>query len=199
MSLLLYCIFGKSMNLNKQVLRLNSTNASKIKEFSEIFGLFGYELETSSFTVSEIHADPISVIVHKASCLEEAVIADDSMLEIEGTRQFGIYTKYDLHLLPEMIGRKASWSVHLAVKKAQKVYVAKGSVLGSICPKTSGQDFGFDPYFKPEGQNFSLAQSKSSAYSARYLAAKNFIEKNWEAIRDVMTNWNGLYQKDQRK
>ena len=54
----------------------------------------------------EIVADPLSVVIHKASQLGEYVIVEDTSLDIEG-EQVGINVKWMLDSLTNCIGKKA--------------------------------------------------------------------------------------------
>ena len=62
----------------------------------------------------EIVADPLSVVIHKASELGEYVIVEDTSLDIEG-EQVGINVKWMLDSLTDFIGKKALWNVYLAI------------------------------------------------------------------------------------
>ena len=56
----------------------------------------------------------MSVAIHKASQLGEYVISEDTSLDIEG-EQVGINVKWMMNELPKFVGKRAVWTVYLAI------------------------------------------------------------------------------------
>lgn len=101
--------------------------------------------------VREIVADPLSVVIHKASQLGEYVIVEDTSLDIEG-EQVGINVKWMLDSLTNFIGKKALWNVYLAIlvefsfvyyiQIEGKVHIYRGQIIGKIVNPRGDSNFG---------------------------------------------------------
>ena len=177
------------------IFRINTSNVNKLKEFKQLFKAKGIDLHVSNKDLKEIIADPISVVVHKASQLEKNIIVEDTSLEIEN-EDVGINVRWLLDNLSKYTGKKAVWTVLLAYQKADgMVYVYQGQIKGIIVlPK--GQGFGFDPVLKPEGSDFTLAESKPDVYNARAKAVLNFAKDKFISFQKPIVSWDGAWQHD---
>lgn len=173
--------------------RLNTSNLEKLQEFQKFFAKHDIELVSSQFDIKEISADPMTVVVHKASQLEEMVLIEDTSLDIEGA-DVGINVRWLIDHLKSYVGRKATWRVLLAYRKGDEIIVYKGEVKGQIVPASGNGGFGFDPIFLPEGTNKTLAESKPDQYNARALAVEALLKGKVFEIRKAIYDWNGPWQ-----
>jgi XTP/dITP diphosphohydrolase len=172
---------------------LNTSNPGKLHEFRRLFAKHGITLHSTEIDLKEIKADPITVVVHKASQVGEHVIVDDSSLDIEGA-EVGIDVKWVLHHLPEFAGRKARWVVLLAYREGEWIYVFEGQVHGKIVPPRGKDGFGFDPVFLPDGAEMTLAQEKPDAVNARAKAVDALIAEKCTAKKHPIKHWDGPWQ-----
>lgn len=177
----------------QKVWKLNTSNLGKFEEFKRLFFQHGFSLEATHFDLREIVSDPIQVIAHKASQLGENIIVEDTALDIEG-ESVGINIRWLLDHLADYVGRKAEWTVLLAIHQGAEIYIFKGSVSGVIVePKGSG-GFGFDPVFLPDGAIETLAESKPDLVNARAKAVEAFVKGEVWKTHPVMKNWSGPWQ-----
>lgn len=174
-------------------LRLNTSNQGKFKEFERLFGQYGVNLMATHIDLLEIDADPLRVIAHKASQLGEDVIVEDTSLEIEGAT-VGINVRWLLDHLDEYQGRKAIWTVLLAVNKDGKIKIYQGQIKGTIVKSRGSSGFGFDPVFLPEGSKETLAQSKPDDVNARAKAVEAFMKGDVFLEHPVLKSWEGPWQ-----
>lgn len=177
----------------EKIWKINTSNWNKLKEFREIFAKYGVELESTSVDLMEIEADPITVVVHKASHAGERVLVDDSILDIEGAK-IGINVRWMLERLPQFEGRKALWTVHLAYREKGKVLIFEGHVRGTIVKARGESDFGFNPVFQPEGSDKTLAEAKPDSVNARAMAVAALMEGRVKFTKPAMDDWNGRWQ-----
>lgn len=177
--------------------KLNTSNPGKFEEFKRLFAQNGSDLDASHIDLEEIDADPIQVVAHKASQLEEGVIVEDTSLDIEGAT-VGVNIRWLLDNLTEYKGRKAEWTVFLAVRKGDIVDIYKGSVSGIIVAPNGENGFGFDPVFLPEGATQTLAISKPDAFNARAKAVKALVTGDLFTTHPAMKNWDGPWQKHEQ-
>ncbi len=173
--------------------KLNTSNPGKLQEFQSFFGKYGLRLDVSGIDLDEIDADPLTVIIHKASQIDGGVLVDDTSLDIEGC-DIGVNIKWLQGDLDKLLGRKAVWTVFLARKQNTQVYIYKGELSGKIVLPRSRGGFGFDPYFLPEQAAKTLSQEKPDCYNARALAVKNLVEEKPFAIRSPIYHWEGSWQ-----
>ncbi len=174
--------------------KLNTSNPGKLKEFQCFFSEHGLELEVSKVDLDEVDADPLTVIVHKASQMDEGILVEDTSLDVEGA-DIGVNVRWLIEDLEQYLGRKAIWTVLLAHRLKNEVYVYKGEIIGQIVrPVNMNNGFGFDPYFLPEGATKTLSEEKLSHVNARALAVENFINKKPFVISDPIYNWDGKWQ-----
>lgn len=178
----------------KKSFKLNTSNQGKLKEFQILFGKHEIKLESTHFDLKEIQADPLTVVAHKASQMEDYVLVDDTVLDIEGV-DAGIHIKWFLEHLHSCIGHEASWKVFLAYRKGEEVFVYKGQVEGIIVEASGEGGFGFDPFFLPNGSEHTLAQSKPDDVNARALAVEALISECPFAKLKVIDKWEGEWQK----
>lgn len=178
-----------------KIWKLNTSNQGKFEEFKRLFAQHGSQLETSHFDLAEIDADPVTVITHKASQVEEEVLVEDTSLEIENAT-VGIHVRWLLDHLPECVGRKALWTVLLAYRKADEINIYRGVVSGIIVLPRGEAGFGFDPVFLPEGARETLAQSKPDLYNARAKAVEALFKEDVWLKRAPLRDWKGPWQKN---
>lgn len=184
------------MNSNvKKTYKINTSNPGKYEEFKRLFALYGANLESTHIDLKEIEADPIQVVAHKASQLEEGVIVEDTNLHVEGG-SFGINIRWLLNHLTEYIDHKAEWTVYLAVRQGNEILIYKGEVLGKIVKPRGEGGFGFDPVFLPEGASKTLAEEKPESVNARAHAVKSLIDKTVYARHPIIKEWKGPWQND---
>jgi inosine/xanthosine triphosphate pyrophosphatase family protein len=77
------------------------------------------------------------------------------------------------------------------------VYLFKGEVEGEIVlPRAieKAGEFGFDPYFLPNGSSFTLAESKADYINARAKAVQALINHKPEAVLPPIRDWKGAWQ-----
>ena len=172
---------------------LNTSNKGKLAEFQQLFSLHGISLRSTCLDLPEIAADPIKVLVHKASCLDDFSIVDDTSLEVEGT-DIGINVRWLLNELANYLEKPAIWTVLLGYKKDGQIYVYEGHVNGRIVSPRGDGGFGFDPYFCPDGHSSTLAEAKPPEVNARALAVENFVKKKIYQIHQPIINWHGSWQ-----
>lgn len=172
---------------------LATSNQGKINEFRNLFEKYGMKLDSVHVDLDEIHADPISVVVHKASHVDEGVFVEDTSLDVEGA-EVGVNVRWMFDHLQMLNGRKACWRVLLAYRKCDHVYVYEGSVDGKIVPPSGTGGFGFDSIFLPDGYHQTLAHAKPEDVDARSHVVKAFIANKPIAVRDPITHWDGPWQ-----
>jgi XTP/dITP diphosphohydrolase len=175
--------------------KLNTINLGKLNEFKQLFAKWDCLLEATAADLKEIDADPLTVVVHKASQLGEYILVEDTSLEIEGAA-VGINVRWLLDHLHHYLGKRAHWIVLLAYHHGNEVKVYQGSLSGTIIEPRGSEGFGFDPVFLPDGAEETLAQSKPDAYNARAKAVENLMKGNIYAIRPVIKSWDGPWQKN---
>ncbi|MFI5344657.1 MAG: non-canonical purine NTP pyrophosphatase [Chlamydiales bacterium] len=184
------------MPLNVQMSNLwkmNTSNAGKLEEYKQLFAKHGFDLSASTMDIREIDADPLLVVVHKASQMNEMVLIDDTALHIEG-EEIGIHIRWLLSHLANYIGKSAEWIVFLAYRKENKVHIYQGMVKGKIVPPQGEGGFGFDAMFLPNGSEKTLAQGKPDEINARAMAVQALIKNEPIAILPTMNQWEGAWQ-----
>lgn len=179
----------------RRIVKLNTSNQGKFDEFKRLFAAYGRPLEATRIDLNEIEADPITVVAHKASQVDEGVLVEDTSLEIEGAT-VGVNIRWLLDHLPELTGRKAVWTVLLACRSGNKIRIYEGKVSGTIVQERGHGGFGFDPVFLPDGSNDTLAQSKPDNFNARAKAVEALIEGNFLTERPPIEKWEGPWQLD---
>ena len=168
--------------------KLNTSNKNKLKDYREILGT---DIEVMEFDLPEPDTDPMTVIQYKASQFE-GVLVDDASLEIEG-EDIGVNIKWHLENLPKYIGKNATYTCFIGIKKEGQVFIFKGEVLGEITAPR-GEGFGFTPYFLPKNNIKTLAEDRAYNCNARYFAIMNFLENKPTFILPELKNWAGKFQ-----
>ncbi|MCB9336246.1 MAG: hypothetical protein H6586_08860 [Flavobacteriales bacterium] len=175
---------------------LNTSNQGKLKEFQSLFAKFQHQMTNTNDDLDEADADPITVIVQKASAVNHGhggVIVEDTSLDIDG-EDVGVNIRWLLSNLSQFEGKKATWRVLLAFREKNLVFIAQGIVHGTIVNPKGNNGFGFDPFFLPNGTNTTLAQNKPEEFNARAKAVENLMKHNFFAIKPAIDNWDGPMQ-----
>ena len=172
---------------------INTSNQGKLKEFERLFAKYGITLKATKQDLREIDADPVTVVVHKASGLEAGIIVEDTSLEIEG-ESIGVNVRWLLDYLSHHLGKKAVWKTLLAYEKDGRIYVFEGVVHGTLIFPRGEDGFGFDPYFLPDGSTQTLAEAKPDEVNARAKAVEALVHKRPLCAVDPITEWEGLWQ-----
>lgn len=134
-------------------------------------------------------------MAHKASQLEELILIEDTSLDIEDA-SVGINVRWLVDHLEEYIGRKAIWTVLLAYRINNDIFIYKGEVEGLIVPPRGNQGFGFDPVFLPNNSDQTLAESKPDEVNARALAVDALVRKELFATVKAIYDWDGPWQEN---
>lgn len=177
----------------KKTWLLNTSNKEKLREFQHYFAAYDILIESTEIDLKEISADPLTVVVHKATQIGEEILVEDSSLDIEGA-EVGINIRWMLDHLSNYINRKATWRVLLAYLKADLVYVWEGKVEGTIVLSRGEGGFGFDPVFLPSGSEKTLAQDKPPVVNARTKAVEAFVKSPASFVVPAITEWDGPWQ-----
>ncbi len=180
--------------LGMKTFALNTSNQGKLREFQRLFSKHGAKLTATEIDLKEIKADPMTVVVHKASQVGDRVLVDDTSLDIEGA-DVGIDVRWLLHHLPEFAGRRAHWRVLLAYREGTWVYIFEGRIDGRIVEPRGKEGFGFDPVFLPDGSDLTLAQEKLDEVNARAKAVDALLTGKPIAQLPSITEWKGEWQK----
>ncbi len=178
-------------------LKINTSNPGKLKEYEHLFGRENIRLVSTNIDLDEIDADPLTVILHKASQLEEGVLVEDTSLEVEGT-DIGVNIRWQLNDLERHLECKAAWILFLAYRRKDEVFVFKGEIRGKIVKPRQEKGFGFDPYFMPFGAEKTLAEDKPDAFNARAHAVKALIQEKPFSIQPAIYHWEGPWQADKK-
>lgn len=174
--------------------KLNTSNLGKFEDFKRLFTKYGDTLEVTHIDLKEIDADPMEVVAHKASQLDENVLVEDTSLDIAGA-SIGIHIRSLLDHLSEYVGRKANWRVLLAFRQGEEIFIYQGSVSGTIVEPKGTLGFGFDPVFLPEGAKKTLAESKPDLFNARAKVVEALMKGVCFATHPQIKSWEGPWQK----
>lgn len=173
---------------------LNTSNKLKLEEFKKLFVEHHIDLDSTAIDLSEIKADPLTVLVHKASQLKPGTIVEDTSLEIDGV-DVGVDVRwFNNEMMAQYAGKKAIWTVLLGYAKDGMVTVFEGKVAGTIVASRHDTGFGFDPIFLPDGSDKTLSEAKPNSVNARALAVKAFAENRPIAKVPVISHWDGPWQ-----
>jgi XTP/dITP diphosphohydrolase len=190
---LIYIKTKQKVSPIQSYVKMNTSNLDKLKEYQHFFDQQNIKLITTKIDLDEVEADPLTVIRHKASQLDEGVIVEDTSLEIDKAN-IGVNIRWQLNNLDQYLGRQATWKLFLAYRKNDKIYIYKGEIHGKIVKTTNNKEFGFDPYFMPNGTNKTLAQEKPDIYNARAIAVKALVEEKPFTIQPAIYQWEGPWQ-----
>lgn len=176
---------------------LNTSNPKKLEELCRLFSQYGIFLNITSINLKEIDADPLTVAIHKASQVHDHVLIEDTSLEVEGI-DIGVNLRskfeYFVQHIEQYAGKKATWTVLLAYKEKELVYLYRGSVTGTFVLIQKENNFSFD--FLPDGGQKTYTEDEPERFNARALAVKAFVEQKPIAIRPPILEWQGPWQTD---
>lgn len=178
--------------------KLNTSNPGKLTEFKQLFKIHNHELNNTDFDLAEVNSDPLTVIAQKASAVNEGqggILVEDTSLDIEG-EDVGVNIRWLLSNLEQFEGKRATWSVMLAFREGDVIFVSNGVLEGTIVTKRGSEGFGFDPYFLPKGADKTLAENKPISLNARAFAVNALMNKEFIAILPAIDNWEGSWQTD---
>ena len=175
--------------------KMNTSNAGKIQEYSDLFAQQGLELTFTHIDLREIVADAVTVAAHKASHVDEFILIEDTSLDIEN-EDVGINIKWLLIHLDQFLGKRAVWTTYLAYRDKNKIYMYKGEVKGIIVSPRGDKGFGFDRYFLPDTSKYTLAEDKPDQINARAHAVKALIKKQSFAVVEAIHDWQGSWQQE---
>jgi inosine/xanthosine triphosphate pyrophosphatase family protein len=121
-------------------------------------------------------------------------------LEIDG--QPHVEIKWELDVLRELAPTPATWRVTLAHHDGQHIRLFVGQVHGTlVCPQqVRAGAFGFDPFFRPQGQPLTLDELEQAgakdSYSARRLAAQALVDNTPDQVLPLssVNAWSGAWQ-----
>lgn len=173
--------------------KLNTSNWGKYQEYKYLFAKHKQDLDITTVDLKEIQSDPVSVIVHKASQMEDQVLVEDTSLDIEGA-DVGVNVRWLLDRLSEYEGRPAVFRVLLAYKSNKKVFVYQGEVHGTIVSPKGDAGFGFDALFRPKGAFETLAEAKPERVNARAIAINHLFTGKVHQILPAIEAWKGDWQ-----
>jgi XTP/dITP diphosphohydrolase len=173
--------------------KLNTSNWGKYQEYRHYFAKYNQELEITSVDLKEILSNPLEVIVHKASQMDDQVLVEDTSLDVEGA-DVGVNVRWLLNHMKEFEGRRATFRVLLAYKSNKKVFVYQGEVQGTLVSQKGNSGFGFDAIFQPDGELETLAEAKPDRVNARAIAIKNLFTGSVYQIAPMMEKWTGDWQ-----
>jgi XTP/dITP diphosphohydrolase len=195
-SIFIYILLAVSfMSFNPQHLAINTSNPGKLAEFQRLFAKYNVTLTSTQHDLDEIDSDPIKVVAHKASQLGEFILVEDTSLDVEGA-SVGINVRWLLDHLNEYIGRKTTWTVLLAYRQGNEVFIYQGKISGSVVSPRGNQGFGFDPFFLPDGSTKTLAEAKPDEVNARALAVEALVNGKCFTVTPAIHDWNGPWQKE---
>jgi inosine/xanthosine triphosphate pyrophosphatase family protein len=176
-----------------QTILFNTGHADKWDDFS--FLLKDMRPERLDGEISEIDADHVDVVVHKASQFRDSsdsiVLVEDSALHVEGA-DIGVNVKWRLGLLKNLIGRRAVWDVLIAYRRNDLVYVFKGSVAGRIVAPQSNYHR-FAGYFEAN-VDAEHSDPNFAYFTARSQASRAVLAHDAYAVRPVIERWQGSFQ-----
>lgn len=190
---LFFICFGNISATETMTWKLNTSNKGKLQEFQHLFEKYGVLLSSTQIDLNEVDADPITVVAHKASQLDEQILVEDTSLDVEGA-SVGINVRWMIDHLEDYIGKKAVWTVLLAYHQGDNVFIFKGEVKGTIVPSRGNGGFGFDPVFLPDASNQTLSEAKSDAVNARALAVDALMQNNVFTVVKAIHDWDGPWQ-----
>lgn len=170
--------------------RVNTSNPHKLQEYRE---LLGGEVVASTLDLQEPDADPLTIIRYKASQFEE-VIVEDVSLDVEGAT-LGTHIKWLVKELRQLAGRSAVFRCWLGVQRAGQIYLYLGEVPGEIVLSQGPEDFGFNSFFRADGDDFTLAQRKTAHNNARARAVAKFLAGQVDQVLEPLKQWDGPFQK----
>jgi XTP/dITP diphosphohydrolase len=170
-------------------------NAGKRVEFEQILASSGIEIRNlrgfGDVSFPEEGTDYRENAIEKAraaaSQIGEIAVADDSGIEVTALdgRPGPLSARYGGEGLDDK-GRSARFVCYAALSTPEgDTVVSYGECTGLILPAPAGEGgFGYDPVFKPDGYDVSMAQID--------LKAKNAISHRARALHDLLARWSGI-------
>jgi len=172
---------------------MNTSNPGKSSEYKDLLLREGITLSITKIDQDEIDADPLSVLVHKASQIGERILVDDTSLDVEG-ENVGVNLRWVIEDIPSYAGKKAVWRVLLGYREDNRVFVYSGEVKGTIVHPNFENDPTLEALFLPDDSDFTLNLDKPDALNPRALAIDAFINDEPVAVLPIMDSWNGPWQ-----
>ena len=173
-------------------LYLVTGNAHKLKEVSQILGVYGIRVEKLDAPKLEVQSSSIQEVARLAAALSyqlyhKPVVVDDSGLFIEALNGFpGPYSSYVyktlgvngiLKLMNGVDYRRAYFEAAVGYADEHGIRVFVGRVYGRIATEPRGTGgFGFDPIFIPDGYNETFAELGDSVKNRISHRARAFTE-----------------------
>jgi len=179
-------------------MKLMTSNVNKLNEYKR-FGLSELTLEKGK-DLKEVAADPITVILYKAKDAGKNTLVEDTSLHIEGV-EIGTNIRWMLDDVSAYDGKSATWEVLIGENDGEHITLYQGIIEGTITNRFNEPvGFGFDCYFIPKGETFTLYELEKKGQkddvSARKKAILSYLKKepiHRVPIHDIPT-WNGHYQ-----
>lgn len=172
---------------------INTSNASKSSEYQELLRKHGIGLSIIEVDQDEIDADPLSVVVHKASQIGEKILVDDTSMDVEGA-DVGVNLRWVVDEIPKHAGKKALWRVLLAYREGNLVYVYSGETKGVLVPPVVENESNLEALFLPDESSVTLDLDKPDFLNPRAIAIDAFIKDEPIAILPVIDSWDGPWQ-----
>lgn len=177
--------------------QLNTSNPSKIADYRDLMSRHGLILAGQSRAdLREVDADPLTVLVHKASQFDhDWVLVDDGSFEVEGC-DIGVNIRWLVDALPGLAGRPASMQVMVGFRERGQIIVSQGLVTGFVVAPRGEGPAGFSvlPYFQPNGRTHTLAEHRDDAVNPRAQAVGALARGDFVAIAQPITTWDGPWQ-----
>jgi inosine/xanthosine triphosphate pyrophosphatase family protein len=176
-------------------MKLVSSNQNKIKEFKRILDT-NLEIEEGK-DLPEVDSNMDDVIIHKAKDAGPGYIVEDTILKLDGVEVVDIrwndsYKNSNIKV--------ATWIVSIGYNDGHDISIYRGIINGIVVKKNGISDFGFDPYFLPDGADLTLSQlediGSKDNFSARVQALINLNKNRPEKVISIsdIKPWNGTYQ-----
>ena len=170
-----------------------SGNESKASEVIAILGELGIDAYFAKLALKEIQSDSLEEIAkekseHAYSLISAPVIVEDDGLFIDSLRGFpGQYSSFVYKtigndgitkLMHGISDRSARFRAVISYRDSWRQTIYIGETKGSIAPKSSGDGWGYDPIFLPEGSDMTFAEMKEekNKYSHRRKALEKFAQ-----------------------
>ena len=179
--------------------QLNTSNPSKIVDYQDLMAR--HRLVLAGHTCAdlrEVDADPLTVLVHKASQFEQDwVLVDDGSFEVEGC-DIGVNIRWLVDALPGLAGRPASMQVMVGFRERGRIMVSQGVVSGNVVAARGEGPAGFSvlPFFQPTGRSRTLAEHRDDQINPRAQAVAALARGKFVAIVPPITRWEGPWQGD---
>ena len=166
-----------------------SSNKHKYQEVKQILEKFGIDVRFIQAKLLEIQSDSLSDIASAkaldaySKCKRPLIIEDDALM-VDSLGGFpGPYSSYVFDTLGNagivrLVKKKRNAKFYAAVSYCDKKrlpLVFEGTTPGKIAKKISGEGWGYDPIFIPQGRTKTFAEiSDKNTLSHRYKALAKF-------------------------